>query len=162
MQSDPFRNAFYFPFLCNVVCTKECVEPTTAGWAKPQVLADSGLSTVCRITRYQRGHSFVPSCSQSDPECSVCVFMFRSTGTTGVKDRPPSLFAACQQGRDSPLNATIPTYIARKKNWFSLLCHWHQSFSCVKANFRLRWAASVSTTLLGILTGLATRMGNYP
>lgn len=37
------------------------------------------------------------------------VFMFRSTGTTGVKHRPPSLFAACQQGRVSTLNATIPT-----------------------------------------------------
>lgn len=70
---------------------KEFVEQTTAGRVKPQVLADSGVSTVCRITRYQRGHSFVPSCSHYDPECSVCVFMFRSTRTTGVKHRPTNV-----------------------------------------------------------------------
>lgn len=70
---------------------KEFVEQTTAGRVKPQVLADSGVSTVCRITRYQRGHSFVPSCSHYDLECSVCVFMFRSTSTTGVKHRPTNV-----------------------------------------------------------------------
>lgn len=147
-----------FLFYATVVCMKEFVEPTTARWAKPQVLADSGLSTVCRITRYQRGHSFVPSCSQYDPECSVCVSMFRSTGTTGVKHRPPSLFAACQQGRVSTWNATIPTYTARN-NWLSLLCHWHQSFSQVKVHFRLRWTASVSTSFNNII-GNINRIGH--
>lgn len=66
-----FISPFFNP---TAVCAKELVGRPAAGPAKPQVLADSGLSTVGGITRYQRGHSFVPSCSQYDPERSVCVF----------------------------------------------------------------------------------------
>lgn len=99
-----------------------------------------------------RDHSFVPSCSQYDPECSVCVFVLRSTGTTGIKHRPPSLFAACQQGRVSTLNATIPTYTALNDLALPLIPMFFMSES--------KFQTSVSSQCFNKIIGNINRIGH--